>query len=166
MGPNKTVLIIEVSLFQRFIYTHKFYIKTGPQLTVLIIEVSLFLSVHISRFDCNSLFSSIMEPSHYGPCATTLAVTPPRKKFLSRSYQGYSRSYKICWILVRSYKNLKQFLDYNKILLASYQILPNQARSCQDLVKILTRSYSRSWIRIFSWEVKIVYTYGFYLYGF
>ena len=41
-----TVFIIEVSLFQRFIY-----IVVGPQLTVLIIEVSLFQSVHNSRFD-------------------------------------------------------------------------------------------------------------------
>ena len=45
--PKKTVLIIEVSLFYRFIYTH-YYIAMGPQLTVLIIEVSLFQSVHNS----------------------------------------------------------------------------------------------------------------------
>ena len=45
-GPA-TVLIIEVSLFQRFIYT-----LVVPLLTVLIIEVSLFQSVHNSRFDC------------------------------------------------------------------------------------------------------------------
>ena len=47
LGRSKTVLIIEVSLFQRFIYTH--YIVVGPLLTVLIIEVSLFQSVHNSR---------------------------------------------------------------------------------------------------------------------
>ena len=44
LGPNKTVLIIEVSLVHRFIYI--------AQLTVLIIEVSLFQSVYNSRFDC------------------------------------------------------------------------------------------------------------------
>ena len=35
LGPKKTILIIELSLFHRFIY-----IAMGPQLTVLIIEVS------------------------------------------------------------------------------------------------------------------------------
>ena len=52
LGPSKTVLIIEVSLFQRSIY-----IVVGAQLTVLIIEVSLFQSVHNSRFDCNERLS-------------------------------------------------------------------------------------------------------------
>ena len=31
------------------------YIAMGPQLTVLIIEVSLFQSVHNSKFDCSTL---------------------------------------------------------------------------------------------------------------
>ena len=50
LGPSKTVLIIEVSLFQRFIY-----IVVGPLLTDLIIEVSLCQSVHNSRFDCTRI---------------------------------------------------------------------------------------------------------------
>ena len=48
---SKTVLIIEVSLFQRFIYTHLYC--RGPLLTIIIIEVSLFQSIHNSRFDCS-----------------------------------------------------------------------------------------------------------------
>ena len=76
MGPQLTVLIIEVSLFHRFIYTHLYcngtttdcpyyrgvlisqvfihiYIAMGPQLTVLIIEVSLFHRFIYTHLYCN-----------------------------------------------------------------------------------------------------------------
>ena len=37
----------------------------GPQLTVLIIEVSLFQSVHNSRFDCTCIRGSNADPKMY-----------------------------------------------------------------------------------------------------
>ena len=70
-----TVLIIEVSLFHKFIYTHLYCNGTTTDcpyyrgvlisqvhlytfilqwLTVLIIEVSLLHSIHNSRFDCSN----------------------------------------------------------------------------------------------------------------
>ena len=48
--PKKTVLIIEVSLFHRFIYTHLYC--NGTETDYFCIEVSLFQSVHNNRFDC------------------------------------------------------------------------------------------------------------------
>ena len=59
LGPQKTVLIIEVSLFHRFIYTHLYCNGSTTDCPyyrgVLIIEVSLFQSVHNSRFDCTCI---------------------------------------------------------------------------------------------------------------
>ena len=50
LGPVKSVLIGEVSLFQGLINTHLYCI--GTQKSVLIIEVSLFQGVLISNFHC------------------------------------------------------------------------------------------------------------------
>ena len=54
--PQKTVLIIEVSLFHRFVYTHLYCNGTTTDcMSLIIIEVSLFQSVHNSRFECSTM---------------------------------------------------------------------------------------------------------------
>ena len=66
-GPKKLFHYRGVLISQftgSFIHNY-IYIAMGPQLTVLIIEVSLFQSVHNSRFDCIIISNKYLDNNYF-----------------------------------------------------------------------------------------------------